>query len=88
MEGEERLLPESRQQGRDETAQRSPLTVESDGRLWVAALVGVHHEGDLPVLPPHFLRRGREGQVELLVGVELEAPQDPVCQECGWGLGC
>lgn len=57
------------------TAHLSPtLTLKGSGGLGVAALVGMHHEGDLPVLPPHILGACIERQVQLLVGIELETP--------------
>ena len=44
--------------------------------LLVAALVGVHHQGGLAVLPPHIIWRGIKFEVELLKGVELEGSND------------
>jgi len=50
------------------------LTVKSCGGLWMATLVRVHHEGDFPVLPPHVLKACIEGQIQPLVGIQLESP--------------
>ena len=43
----------------------------------VAALVRVHHEGDLAVLAPHIFRAGIKGQVQPFIRIELETPKDP-----------
>jgi len=61
----------------ERVATQPALTVKGGGRLRVAALVRVHHEGDLAVLAPHIFRAGIKGQVQPFIRIELETPKDP-----------
>ena len=54
-----------------------PLTLECGGRLRMLALVRVHKQGQLPKLPLDVLYRSIKPQVQLLVWVQFEGPQDP-----------
>jgi hypothetical protein len=46
--------------------------------VWMGTLVWVDHEGDFPIGTTGVIGSGIEGQVEMLVGVELEAGKDAI----------
>ena len=53
------------------------LTLKCGRSLWVLALIRVYKQRQFPELSFDILYRRIESQIELLVRIELEGPQDP-----------